>query len=537
MRFKFNLQWKVLLLVTSTMIAIVLASSHLHNLVMSNLIKSDRYYSAVRQTVSLANSISTQDVLVNLTKENLQDLHHEVSLVVSSRPDFDQIDVYQQKEDGLELVTTSAPQAQRLPIINDSSAEKDRNKIERPLPGVASIETFSNKHPRWMITSKIQSSNGHGYLTALVLQDAPNNLTNRLQLRHNLVLGGAVIASVGLLYLMFMYFFRNPARDIVNAMSDARRGNLNARVLVRRDDELGEIASGFNQLIEDISERNQERERLLTQISGFNEELRNKVEFATQELSTANNALFQTQQRLTRSERLAVIGQMAASLAHEVGTPLNAISGHLQLLARNHPQNADTQRRIQIINKQLEFIVSIVRSLLEWTHKKRSVLQPLNLNELVRELIWLVTPALDRHSITVSVSLNQSLPSVNADRDSLQQVLLNLINNSIDAMPNGGHIEISTQLNPQKDKVELIFSDSGLGIDPSAYEQIFEPMWTTKTTGSGFGLAIAREIMLEHDGEIEVLEVEGQGAVFRLTLPLSAKMSNKMEEKVMSDVS
>jgi two-component system, NtrC family, sensor kinase len=534
MRLKFNLQWKVLLLVTIAMIAIVLASSHLHNLVMGSLIKSDRYYSAVRQTVSLANSVSTQDLLSNLTPENLQDLHQEISLVVSSRPDFDQIDVYQQSSSGLQLLTTSAPHANRLPVIDETPGENFPGEVERPLPSVSSIENVSNRHHRWMITAKIQSSKGTGYLTALVLQDAPNNLASRLQLRHNLVLGGAVVASVGLLYLTFMYFFRNPARDIVNAMASARLGNLSARVVIRRDDELGEIARGFNQLMGDISERNEEREKLLTQISGFNEELRKEVASATEELTAVNNRLFQTQQRLTRSERLAVVGQMAASLAHEVGTPLNAISGHLQLLARNHPQHTDTQRRIQIINKQLNFIVGIVKSLLEWTHRRRAILQPTDLNELVREMVWLVTPTLDKHSINVVVTLEQDLPFLNAHRDSLQQVLLNLINNSVDAMPDGGQIAITTRFDSEDRVVEILFQDSGSGIDPGTVDQIFEPMWTSKASGSGFGLAIAREIMIEHEGQIEVIKGENQGAAFRLILP--TKASHRVKEEIVSDV-
>ncbi|HEX5083970.1 MAG TPA: DUF4118 domain-containing protein [Blastocatellia bacterium] len=129
-------------------------------------------------------------------------------------------------------------------------------------------------------------------------------------------------------------------------------------------------------LMDDLSKRDRERERLLTQISGFNDELRSQVEAATRELSESNQALLQTQQRLIRSERLAVAGQMAASLAHEIGTPLNAISGHLQLLARDHPDAPDTQRRVQIITQQLEFIVGIVRRLLEWAHKKQLRFRP-----------------------------------------------------------------------------------------------------------------------------------------------------------------
>lgn len=279
-----------------------------------------------------------------------------------------------------------------------------------------------------------------------------------------------------------------------------------------------------------------EREKLLSQISGFNDQLRRDVEAATQELASANDVLFKTQQRLARSERLAVVGQIAASLAHEIGTPLNAISGHVELLAANHPNHADTQRRTRIIDRQLGFIVGTVKRLLEWTHKKRVVFEPLDINALIEELLWLVSPTLEKNSVTVKLKQESELPLIQAHRDSLQQVFLNLINNSIDAMPSGGHIEITTSRN-NSGSAQIIFRDSGAGIGQDAAQHLFEPMWTNKPSGSGFGLAIAEEIMTDHGGEIEVVEGQSQGATFRLILPLTQTESKAhYQGMVMSDV-
>lgn len=290
-------------------------------------------------------------------------------------------------------------------------------------------------------------------------------------------------------------------------------------------------------LMESIRERERERENLLTQISGFNEELRREVAAATLELTAANNALLQTQQRLTRSERMAVVGQMAASLAHEIGTPLNAISGHMELLAASHPDHADSQRRIEIISKQLDFIVGIVRRLLEWTHEKQLVLQPTDLNALVREVFWLVSPALEKGGITHELNLDEALPPLRADGDGLQQVFLNLVNNSLDAMPEGGCLVVSTRLDTQTGSAELLFSDTGTGIDPETLEHLFEPMWTTKASGGGFGLSIAHEIVAEHGGQIEARSDPRGGATFRLTLPLSGVSEPAAHElEVLTDV-
>lgn len=282
----------------------------------------------------------------------------------------------------------------------------------------------------------------------------------------------------------------------------------------------------------------EEREKLLKRVNAFNDELRKEVEAATEELAAANTSLLNSQQRLARSERLAVVGQMAASLAHEVGTPLHSISGHLELLAASHPYHAETQRRIRVINNQIDFIVGTVKRLLEWTHRKKVSLRPVKLNELVREVIWLVGPTLERQAIEVELNLDESVPPAQADCDGLQQVLLNLINNSADAMPAGGRIEITTTLNEQSGAAEIVIRDSGVGIGPEAVEHLFEPMWTNKPTGSGFGLAIAREIMADHGGDVTLVEGVSQGAAFRLTLPLEkiGAQEVNIHEGVMSDV-
>ena len=273
-------------------------------------------------------------------------------------------------------------------------------------------------------------------------------------------------------------------------------------------------------LMEEIRERDREREKLLTQISGFNDELRSEIAAAVEELSTTNDSLLQTQQRLARSERLAVIGQMAASLAHEIGTPLNAISGHMELLASNHPNDSDTQRRIQIISKQLDFIVTTVKRLLKRTHERPMLFESTDLNALLQEVLSLVAPTLEKQSIVHEVKFHQDLPSLQVDRDALQQVFLNLINNSVDAMMGGGRLEITTTLNRQTGCADVIISDTGTGIERDTLEHLFEPMWTTKNTGSGFGLAIAHQIIVEHGGQIEVLPGLRQGTAFRLSLPL-----------------
>jgi signal transduction histidine kinase len=399
-----------------------------------------------------------------------------------------------------------------------SPSEPGNTAATQSRAGINSSEITRNSRDYWLIKADIASPQHNGFIEALVLKSAHRQLVDNLHREYNLVLIGALVASVGLLYLLFSYFFRRPVKEILHAMAETRGGSLLARAPVRRDDELGAVAEGFNQLMDVIAERSREREDLLNQISHLNNELLQKVELATSELRAANADLIRTQQRLGYSERMAAIGQVTASLAHEIGTPLNAVAGHLQLLDRNHRDAPDTQRRLKIINAQLGIVVQTVKSLLERTHRRKITFEPTDINAAVQELGLLVGPMLELRNIKAAITLEENLPCVSADRESLHQVFLNLVNNSCDAMPNGGELEIATRYLPQNQQVEIMFSDSGAGIAPNVVEHLFEPMFTTKQSGSGLGLVIARDIIAEHRGRIELVS-GSSGAVFLLALP------------------
>lgn len=511
LRLRFNLQWKILLLVAVSMSLILLSSSYLHTVRTRAVIARDHYENAINQTTVLTDRISRYDYF-----SSLEDLQQEMHLVAGSRPDFKQIDVYQNSPDGPQLIATTTPGAPPLSAISDGA----KTAIEQPGVGASSSEITRDNNNYWLITADIKNPQHSGFIQALVLKGAHHELVDKLHREYNLVLFGAVAAMVALLYVLFSYFFRRPVKEILHAMAQTRRGALTARAPVRREDELGAIALGFNQLMDNIAERSREREDLLDQIGNLNNELLKKVEVATSELRAANANLILTQQRLAYSERLAAIGQVTASLAHEIGTPLNAVAGHLQLLGRNHLDEPDTQRRLKIVNAQLGAIVQSVKSLLERTHRRTITFEPTDINEAVRELVQLIGPMLEQRHIEATVTLDESLPCVSADRESLDQVFLNLVNNSCDAMPNGGQLEIGTRYLQQCRQAEITFSDSGAGIAPNVAEHLFEPMFTTKQSGSGLGLAIARDIIADHRGRIEL--VSGScGAIFSMALPVA----------------
>ena len=269
--------------------------------------------------------------------------------------------------------------------------------------------------------------------------------------------------------------------------------------------------------------------QLTTKLEAEQSILRDLVREATIELEKRNQQLQETNLELWRSNRrmnelgrLAAAGQTAAHFAHEVGTPLNLISGHVQLLKSDLERDPrDAESRIRTISAQIERIERIVRRMLDKT-RFETELSPLDLNSMLRKLCDAMEPAFDKRDIRLVETLAGNLPLIAGSSDRLQQLFLNLINNSLDAMPDGGEITIATSLDNKGSKPQRIcvdFTDTGMGMTPEVMSHIFDPLYTTKDRGqgTGLGLVIVSQIVSEHGGTIEVGSELGHGTHFRLT--------------------
>jgi two-component system, NtrC family, sensor kinase len=343
-----------------------------------------------------------------------------------------------------------------------------------------------------------------------------------------------LFAPVAILFLiiplnvLFRFTVHRPVKKIQEAMAQAEAGNLRAEVNLSSQDELGIIAASYNRMLRQIREATAERISLIERINNFNNELKSKVDSATTELTHRNqdlrdlNAkLLKMQLDLVQLERLAVAGQMTAAFAHEVGTPLNLISGHVQLLIESFSDNEVISRKLTLVQSQIRRLSEIVRRLLDATRKPKLDLAPVDLNELIRNVAALIRPTLQVQQIQFSDQLQQDLPPIQADQKQLEQVLLNMINNSLDAMPLGGQLRIETKAASESHAMVRIV-DNGAGIQPDHIELLFQPMFTTKEVGlgTGLGLSICRTIIKEHGGDIEVKSTVGLGTTFTILLPI-----------------
>ena len=498
------------------MAIILIVSAYFHNLVTRLLIEEDRYNTALSQTAVLGTRI-VSDRLV----EHVPDLRDDLRLLSAARPDLRQIDVYVATPAGPALVATTSPGAARLPPLDEQSRDNQFGEMERPASGVVTMEVDRGGVRHWLITDKLREGDRTVYLSTLVPKSPGNALVEQLGIRRDLVLAAAICVSSALCYVVFFYLFRRPARDIVVAMRAAQAGDSGARAIVRGDDEIGDIARGFNALMDELTRRDRERDGLMARISGFNDELQREIASATAELRSVNDALFHAQQRLARSERFAAMGQVAASLAHDIGTPLNSIGGHVELLARRCASDDDAQRRLGIIRSALQSIVGTVQALLSRANRRRSVPRPMDLATVVTNTLRLVGPTLDAHRISVTVDVRGAIPVV-GDPERVENVLLNLINNALDAMPSGGRLALFARASDDRLMGELAVQDSGPGVPPDVTPHLFEPAWTSKPAGGGFGLASSRELMEEQGGALEFDAHATGGACFVMRLPAAA---------------
>ena len=231
------------------------------------------------------------------------------------------------------------------------------------------------------------------------------------------------------------------------------------------------------------------------------------------------------EERVKHSEKLAVLGEMAAVMAHEIRNPLNAIAGFSQLL-QTKVEEADPRRKyVDIITHEAFRIDTLISDILDFAHQKKAANLEVNLEGLVDRVVAAKSDQASRKDVTLVKQAAPNTPMVMGDAVRLERILLNLVNNAIDAMDQPGSITIITERleSDQGPAASIMVRDEGCGIPPENLETIFKPFFTTKSAGTGLGLAIIQKIVEEHRGQITVKSEIGKGTTFTLALPAAAE--------------
>ncbi len=237
-----------------------------------------------------------------------------------------------------------------------------------------------------------------------------------------------------------------------------------------------------------------------------------------EELRTYVRRIEESQNLLVQAEKMATAGRLTASIAHEVNNPLQAMRNCLHLATRTELTPQEREEYLQLAQEELERLMNTVQRMLDFYRPDAVERKPADLHDLIDRVVRLLRSEMSQQNIELQLDLEDDLPRPWVVRDQLQQVLLNLALNAIEAMPDGGTLRIETRYNQEAIIVQIV--DSGPGIPPEIRSQIFEPFFSTKEQGSGLGLSVCDGIITAHGGRLEVVDRPNWGACFQITLPL-----------------
>ena len=342
----------------------------------------------------------------------------------------------------------------------------------------------------------------------------------------------AFVAVCGLSVPVFLHLARGvfkPLEQMTATMARVEDGTLDARIgTVRSDDEIGAVAKHLDRLLDQVQERDEA-------LRGYADNLNELVDQRTEELRDANRKLEETFAQLVMKEKLASIGEITAGVAHEINNPVAVIQGNLEVVRAQLGERADAYRtELDLIDAQTHRIHAIVGKLLNFTRSSdmadgESLVDPA---QAVKDALVLVAADLRTSTIELEERYGDAGP-VRIVETELQQVLVNLMINAVQAMPDGGRLMLATRTADRDGApgVEISVTDTGAGIDAAVLEQVFDPFFTTKLAeGTGLGLSISQALVTKAGGMISARNAPAGGASFSVWLPRADNLSGPSEQ-------
>ena len=363
------------------------------------------------------------------------------------------------------------------PLVNANRLGSDRKNFPN-----ANLTTDSSDNEAHAIP--IETSQGRWYVMVVLKTDKKEAFQRAAQ---PLIYTLGVLSISTLITILLVWRFTRPITQLSDAAKRVAEGNLCVRVQgAERTDELGQLAARFNEMTAELEKKGE------------------------------------LEAKLQQAEKSAVVGRLSSAIAHEIRNPLNYINLTLdQLRAKFVPEDEQKAQTFDKLTSQLknevDRINQLVSDFLRYSRPLRLNLIPTNLRQVLDNSLNIIEAQADEQNVKISVLEHENASRILADAEILRSVFNNLFLNAIQAMPNGGGLNVS--ISPDENQVKIEITDSGEGISGENLPKIFEPYFSTKETGTGLGLAIVKRIVDEHNGTIEVESKEGEGTKFTVKLP------------------
>lgn len=316
-----------------------------------------------------------------------------------------------------------------------------------------------------------------------------------------------VLTTAGLGMIVGVLYIGRPLSQMAKAMRHVRAGDLVSLLPVRHQDEVGVVAAEFNAMVTELRA-------------------------ARQRLEEEADSRRRLQRALQQADKLITIGQLSAGLAHEIGSPLQVLSGRARALLTHAYSAEETRRHAEILVTQTDRITRIVEQLLQFARRRPAVRGPTDMVVATQMVLDLLRYEAQRRGVSLICSSEPDLPPVLADADGIQQIVLNLVVNGLAVTPYGGTVQVDIErsmlrgplLGQERPAVRLTVTDTGCGMSAEVRERLFEPFFTTRAAdgGTGLGLAVVKSIVTDHGGMVAVESASGAGSRFTVDLPIDS---------------
>ena len=303
------------------------------------------------------------------------------------------------------------------------------------------------------------------------------------------VAAGGAVAICAMVLAVLAVLVQLPLIELREKIAQLRGGDLNVTAsFAGQNDTIGDLGADFNEMVRQLREnREQIQQAHMTQ--------------------------------MTRAEHLATLGELAAGLAHEIRNPLAGIAGVIEIIGPDLPESSPAREVWADAQQEIRHIQRILSDLLDYARPRALEVRPANLNTTAEHAVNLARQQVLSRPIKILLSLEKDLHLVPHDAAQIQQVLLNLLLNAIQAIEGAGQVEVRTEA--RGDAAVVMVTDTGRGIDPERLPNIFRPFYTTKGKGTGLGLSLAQRVVQSHGGRIEVSSVPGRGTDFLVWIPIA----------------